>query len=158
MFRKKRRVRLAFLLAIIGIAGASLGVFSNILLAGVKGPASSTLIFGALASMMAFLSLPLLHLTFEYLRTARVSVSSNGLVPRRWTVLDVLRRRRIIPWSEVFDLRVERHPRGSWWVGITLDDIGWRDVRSGAGIPDNFVGECRYFASLHGVPVIDENQ
>ena len=141
----------------IGMATAGLGVISKVLLAGVRGPASSPLVFGALASMMAFLSVPLLHLTFEYLRIARVSVSSEGLVPRRWTVLDVLRRRRIIPWSEVFDLRVERHPRGPWWLGITLDDSGWRDVRSGAGVPESFVEACRYFANLHGVPVIDES-
>ena len=72
-------------------------------------------------------------------------------------MIDVLRRRRIISWPKIFDLRVERHPRGPWWVTITLEDSGWRYIRSGAGVPDSFVDACRYFAGLHGVPVIDED-
>ena len=157
-FRRKQLAPLAFLIGIIVVAGSGLGVFAAILSAAVRASPSSPLVVGGLASIIAFLILPVLQIAFEYLRTARASVSPEGLVPRKWTILDVLHRRRIIRWSEIYDIRVERHPRGPWWISITLtNDNGFRYVRSAKGVPDAFLALCEDLARLNGVPVIQES-
>src|SRR5207247_142855 len=68
-FRRKQLAPLAFLIGIIVVAGSGLGVFAAILSAAVRASPSSPLVVGGLASIIAFLILPVLQIAFEYLRT-----------------------------------------------------------------------------------------
>src|SRR2546427_8487600 len=84
--------------------------------------------FGAFIAV-AGVVFPLLR----HLRRPRPAISEGGIVPSRWLVIDLIRRRRVIPWQEIKRIQVA-HGR-SWSVYVTLNDGTVRFVWKERGMP-----------------------
>lgn len=154
VWRRKKSLALVFL---IGLIVLGVGTFGAVVLflVSTSGSYHSAAVV-SLAPGVVVLIYALFHVAFAYLRIARPSVQSEGIVPRKWTAVDILRGRRIIPWVEILDLTVERHPRGPWWVTISLREDGLRFVTSDKGVPSNFPEVCENLARIRGTPVLHD--
>jgi len=89
------------------------------------------------------------------LTAASPSVSENGLVPDRWKLIDVIRRRRLILWPEIDRVVVHWLRNDEWIMYLYLKEGGERRIWKRAGIPAKFPLVVREYARSHGVVVND---
>ncbi len=153
-FVSKKRASFAPVLGLLMLIAVTFGGLAWLV------PIMSGVTWGALLALVLIVVSMMyagFDMVFSYLRVARPFVSHEGIVPWKWTVHDVVHRRRIVLWSEVLEVKVERDPGGAWWwVTFSLRDGSRRYVRSDRGVPDQYVAACEQFARLRGIPILQE--
>jgi len=153
-YTRKRLANLAFVVPIVILGPMGFGAYLLFFFS-LPNSAQPT-ILPVLAVLLALLVYAMIHTTFTQLEIARPSVSRDGVVPRKWTMIDIVRRRRIIRWSEISEVRLEPERGGSWWITFVLRDGGERFVRSAKGVPNGFRDVSKGFARDHDVPFFEE--